>query len=112
MNDDDDDDVGTDSEARDHVPPVADPPSPTTRRPAQAYVNGLNAASEQMEAAQAKGAPFSEIVMNPLDHPLWIFPPRGGAPDFSLTLFLRSFSNPSTRTHARAVQETWSPWRG
>ena len=30
-----------------------------TRRPAQAYVNGLNAASEQMEAAQAKGAPFS-----------------------------------------------------
>ena len=83
-----------------------------TRRPAQAYVNGLNAASEQMEAAQAKGAPFSEIVMNPLDHPSWIFPPRGGAPDFSLTLFLRSFSNPSTRTHARAVQETWSPWRG
>jgi len=59
MNDDVVDDVGTDSEARDHVPPVADPPSPTNVVRTQAYVNGLNAASEQMEAAQAKGAPFS-----------------------------------------------------
>ena len=47
MNDDVVDDVGTDSEARDHVPPVADPPSPTNSSPGA----GLRERLERRERA-------------------------------------------------------------